>query len=169
MEIASLSSTSIKIKGKQTTIIVDPSGKTAGDMVLRLTAFAEKLPVVEGSRLTVSGAGEYEIGGVKVSATGRKEALAYTIRMDGLDICVSTPEGLKSAGEKLKEHHIVVIHANSTVEGSAVTTLAPSAVVLYGEQTVAAAKELGKEVGKSSKYVTTLEKLPAEMEVVVLG
>ncbi len=169
MEISSLSQSSIKIKGKQAAIAIDPDNKTVADFVIELLSSGTKLSLVEGQRLLISGPGEFEVGGIKVSGTGKQGALVYTIRVDNVDVCLSTPEGLKAAGEKLKEAQIVIVNANTSVDSSSITSLAPSVVVLYGEHAVEGVKALGKEPNKVSKYVTTLEKLPTELEVVVLG
>ncbi len=77
---------------------------------------------------------------------------------------------LKKLQKDLGESQAVVLKANEPLDGSAVAALSPRIVILYGEHALEIAKSLGKEgIAPVSKYATTLEKLPEEMEVVVLG
>lgn len=173
MEISTLSKNALKIRSKYATLIVDPSSemaKTPSDGVLLLKSKHALLSKVEGQRLLVEGPGEFEIKGVKISAFDSNEHIAYDIRIDGLEIFVAKAEALQKTSEKVKDYHIVVVRADSNLNQSVITALSPQVVVLYGEKAKEEAKSLGKEVTQTvSKYQTTLEKLPVEMEVVVLG
>ncbi len=73
MDISIIGNQSIKLKGKQATFIVDPTKempKTAADAIILLNGL-ENMDIsrVTDSRITIQGAGGYEVGGVKISGT----------------------------------------------------------------------------------------------------
>lgn len=154
MEIATLPKNSIKIKGKVGTLELTPETKLS----------------VEGHPLEVYGPGEYEVAGIKISSVGESGNLVHVVRVDNVDIACGKAETLSKLAEKLNESSILAIYADGGSPAAAVTSLAPKVVVLYGDKAQEVAKDLGKEEVKAvSKYVTTREKLPTDMEVVVLG
>lgn len=155
MEIALLPKNALKIKGRLGTVIVEDSTELS----------------VEGHSLVVTGPGEYEVAGIKISSINHHGDLVHVIRVDGAEVVVGYAETLSKTQEKLNECHILVV--NTTQDGSsqgAVTALGPKAVLLYGNKAAEQVKALGKEEIKSvSKYVTTVDKLPADLEIVVLS
>lgn len=173
MEVVVITDNVLRIKGKNAVLVVDPISsmpKTAADAVLILSNTKEYSDAkIEGHRVVIHGAGEYEIGGIKISASYNDGDLVYTIVVDGIDLLLASSKGLKIAKEKIKESNLIVIDTQVIIDESSVTAIAPNVVLLYGENREESAKVLGKEPQKSSKYVVTLEKLPQEMEVVVLA
>lgn len=174
MEIALISKDVIKIRGKRASLVVDPMNlgvKTAADMILLFHDFSShSFPKIEGSRLTIYGAGDYEVSGIKISGEGLQEGIIYTVRVDGMSLLLTESKVLKKLQGNLGESQMVVVKADESLDASAVAALSPRVVVLYGEHALEIAKSLGKEsIAPVSKYSTTLEKLPEEMEVVVLG
>ena len=73
---------------------------------------------------------------------------------------------LKKAKDKLSAHDILILFADADVDMAAVATLEPRTVVFYGQ---GAKKITSDGVVKSSKYVTTKEKLPEKMETIILA
>src|SRR5689334_20980448 len=129
VEVSILDSKSLKVKGKTGVLVVDPSAKmpkTEGDCVLGVSDEAFNLAKVEGSRLTIKGAGEYEIGGIKISSTGRKNEIAHDVRIDGIDLLLTKSDALSKLQDKTKEFHVVVLDTNSDVDQSALTAHTPS-------------------------------------------
>lgn len=173
MEIVNVSKDCLKIKGKTGSLLIDPSSdmaKTVADAILLLSQKKATVSKVEGYRLVVEGPGEFEVSGVKISAFELANHVSYDIRVDGVEILVTQAEVLQTAADKAKDFHIVVIRTDLPLNQSVITALSPQVVVLYGDKAKEEAKTLGKEITQSvSKYQTTVEKLPAEMEVVVLG
>lgn len=173
MEITLLPQNSLRIKGKQAAFIVDPASsvnlKTTADVAILFNPNPViSIKGVENLHLVVQGPGEYEVGGAKVSTKKLGEDLASEIRIDNLNVYVVKDETLAEFHEKMQEHDIVVVFAKSTIDEAALSSLTPKVVVLYGEKAEEIAKAFGKEVQTTSKYQTTAEKLPGEMEVVVL-
>lgn len=170
MELALLTKDSLRVKGKQGVLVIDPSstGKVEADAVL-VSSQGGKAPIVEGSRLVIYGPGEYEVAGIKVTTTGTDGNLVHTIKVDNVTVIAGTAQAISKAHDKLSESHIIAAHVTDGSLQEAVTALAPRVVVLYGEKADEEAKNLGKEVKAVAKYQTTVDKLPADMEVVVLG
>lgn len=175
MDITVVQKNIIKIKGKHSSLIVggvdnEPlKTKTQGDAMLFLkkdTNFEDSK--IEGCRLIIKGPGEYEISGVKISVILAEENLVYDLEIDGLNIFLGTINGVKKIKDKLKEEKVAILYADSESDSSIITALTPRIAIFYGEKAADMIKTLGKAANPVSKYSTTLEKLPGEMEVVHL-
>ena len=176
MEITVVSDNVLKLRFKQTSILVTLTSAdlsnmkkaVEGDAVVILSeATSSTFPKVSTSRLVIYGAGEYEIGGIKISGVPIKNKLAFFIGGDKIDLFVSPSPN--EAFDKKKEAAVALFYTTTPVSESLVTDLAPSYLVLYGEKASETAKEFGKEGASNlSKLTVAKEKLPEEMEVVVL-
>lgn len=172
MEVTLLEKDSLKIRGKHAGLAVNPMVKTTADAVLLLGDIPGiNVSKVEGQRLIVEGPGEYEVSGVKISAFGNKRDLAYEINMDGLDVFLANGETLKKSHDAKRECKVLILHADSIVDQSLIAALSPAVVVVYGARAQDVVKALGKESSslKVQKFGVTLEKLPDEMQAVILG
>lgn len=173
MEISAVSSSCIKIKGKNATILVDPSdlrNKTEADAILLLKKGGiVKFPKVEGARLTVDGAGEYEIGGIKISAIQSGNFVVYSGETDGVKFVLGDSAGIEKLLSELDETSVLLANTSPNFSGSIVSSLSPSVIALYGDNKEAL-KILGKEnAQKVSKLSIKKDKLPQESEIVSLG
>lgn len=169
MEIALVSPTSIRIKGKQSALLVDPvasKAKLMADAVL-MTSNNPTTPEVEGCRLVMAGPGEYEVGGVKITGIRTGEKTAYYLTLEGVSILVAAASELKGK-DGMKDAALTLLCADSVVDQSALAGATNSIAIFYGPQAEENVKALGKETQAVSKYVTTKDKLPQEMEVVLL-
>ena len=170
MEITLLDKNSIRIKGKKTTLVVDPKTKTVGDCVLILHDTDSGLASqVEGSRLVVQGPGEYEVGGTKISALKRGEELLYIITIDSVALCLAKSDAMQKSQEAIQECSIAVFLADELIAESLVAAVSPKIAVVYGEKALESTKAFGKEIAPVNKIQISAEKLPEEMQVVVLG
>lgn len=171
MEIALVGPTSIKIKGKLAAFVVDPEAsktKVAADAILLLAGSLDKVPEVEGARLTLSGPGEYEIGGMKISGVKNGERATFYISVDGMSLLIAPVSSIKGK-ESLRDVDVAVLLADTLVDASALASVTNGVSIFYGPQAEENVKALGKEVPATGKYVITKDKLPQEMEVVLLG
>ena len=171
MEISKLSSQTLKIRGKKTALLIDPvkeTPKTACDGVIVLSAQEIDMSRSEGARVFIKGAGEYEVGGIKISAQMFGAELVYGFIIDGIRLLVATSQGLKNAKD-LKEYHVLLVNARDAIDSSLVTSVAPRLLVLYGENAEKVAQSIGKEAQTMSRYSVTSDKLPEEMQVVILA
>lgn len=171
MEVALLSKGSVKIRSKLATFIVDPDNtlaKTEADAVISLDGDGDVSKISE-FRAIISGPGEYEIKGVKISADKNEQGIFYKLSIDKLDVLLTKASTLSKIENALSSH-VVVIHADDVPSDKVVTAMQPSVVVLYGEKAAGAARILKEGAGVPvNKFAVTFEKLPQEMEVVTLG
>lgn len=170
MDITTLDSQSIKIKSKHITFVVgNPQITTTADAVLFLTNPKGKIRV-DGARLILQAPGEYEVGGIKITAIGTGAEIAYSLRVDGIDLCILRSSAGQKIVENAKECNVAIMFDTDTIQDTLVTALSPRVLVLFGDNAREGAKALGKEdIVPVKKYTTALEKLPTEMEVVVLA
>lgn len=174
MEVSTLSQDTIRIKGKQASIVIDPVKTvkpTQSDAILVFNSLlTHDFAKIEGSRLLIQGSGEYEIGGIKVSSYLLDQELVYQVMVDNVEVFVIKGQSLEKAKDKAREYDMVIVLADSSFDSAHLTAFSPRVIVLYGEKSREAAKNLGKEELKEvAKYSATHEKLPEETEIVVLA
>jgi hypothetical protein len=173
MEIAALDKDAIKIKGKHTSFIIDPSqasSKNTADAIMFLSDFSDSTKRSAGvgeARVSIKGPGSYEIGGVRISATASDNNFFYLLNVDGMNVFLGRSERIENQQEK-GECQVLVLNVDSAFKESMVTSFGPSVAVLYGENAEAAAKSLGKEYQSVSKFQQSADKLPADMQVILL-
>lgn len=176
MDITLLSSDSIKIKGKQGSLVFNPtkSVKTTADAILFLTKdYSEsQIPsdLKKEARVIIAGAGEYEVSGIKISGQCNENEVLYTLNIDGLVVSIGNANMYEKAHGKLKDCHVVVCNCDTPAHSQSLLSTSPRYAVLYGANKTDVAKSLGKEnISPVNKFTTAIDKLPLEMEVVVLG
>ncbi len=171
MDISIIGKNNLKLKGKQVVFIVDPSKemlKTTGDAVILLNGFSNvDTSRVIDSRITINGAGEYEVAGTKVSGTQTPNGIIYKLSIDDISIVLGRVGGKI---EGISDCQIAIINADGEFNESFVTALEPKITVLYGDKKIESAKTLGTEsITPVSKITVTKDKLPEKMEIIVLG
>ncbi len=174
MDVALLNKNTLRIKGKNGSLIINPTsaiGKTEADAIVLLEESADqKAEKVEGSRITIKGPGEYEVNGIKISATRVGKDLVANIDVDGLKLLVGKGSTIEEIHDKTPECKIAVINSDDDFNHSFLTSLEPSALLVYGDKKEEVAKSLGKtDAAYASKFSATSEKLPAEMQLILLG
>lgn len=175
VDISIIGKQSIKIKGKQVSLIVDPTReipKIPADAVILLNGYGENVDVsrVIETRAIINGAGGYEIGGAKISGTATSKGTLYQISIDGVSIIIGSTTETKAEGFNTCQVAIVNTAGGGDFNESFVTSLEPKITVLYGSSKIDGAKTLGAQsVSEVSKITVARDKLPEKMEVVVLG
>src|SRR5882724_3957772 len=168
MEIALLSKNGLRFKSKLAAFAVDPQDKSDYDAIFLLVKSPDE--ITSQAPILITGPGEYEIGGSKITASRSEKEILYSLTLDSIDILLGTLTGLEKMQHKLKEHHIVVVDCNTISSASFVTSLASNVIIFYGEKATEIAQAFGKESVKSmTKYSSTLEKLPGEVETILLA
>ncbi len=173
MDIAVLSKDSLKIKIKKTSLVVDPKPqmpKTDGDAVITLGEDFDAGRVNE-YRVLINQAGEYEVGGLKISSFRVENELVFSFSSEGVDILLAKASGLsKVPSDKLQDYGVVIVNADISIPQNAITSMEPRAVVLYGEHAREGAKALGSgNAAKSSKISISENSLPEETEIYLLS
>lgn len=174
MDVILFDQKTLRVKGKNSSIVINPTtstSKTEGDAVLVLENYDNiSIKRIDGARITITGPGEYEVGGAKISTIKVEEKLTAKIDIDGVKLLVGNGEVLEKIQDKIDESDILVINANLEFNHSSITSFEPKVVLIYGEKKEDVAKSLGKESPeKVTKFSTTAEKLPTEMQIFLLG
>ncbi len=173
MDIQSLGKNSLKIKIKKSTLAIDPETsiqKIDADAILLIDKQGD-VSRINNSRVVISGEGEYEVAGLKIVGISTGEEPMFVLNSDNVNVLLTKASSLKEIStEKLGDYKIVVINADSEISESMVTAMEPNVVILYGEKAKEGAKVLGKEGAViSGKLSVSEDKLPEEMEVMLLG
>lgn len=174
MEISSLSQNSLRIKSKRAVFIVDPnltktSRSESNYQAAILLNSSLNQQNINNETVIINGPGEYEIGGIKMNAIRYENDIIYNPVVDGVDVILGKLSSLEKAQHKLKEQHIVIAYVDNIINASFITSLASNVVIFYGEKASVLAESFGQSnVIKMQKYTTTLEKLPQEVETVIL-
>lgn len=172
MDVVSLGKNSLRIKGKNGSIIIDPVESIAKIEAQALLVLKNGSDFddskVEGSRISVKGPGEYEVSGIKISALKSDPGIVARIDVDNVKVLVGEGSSIEKIQDKLEESQVVVVKADSAFNYSVLTTLEPKVILVYGLMSDEVGKALGKEGVKTVKYSTTSEKLPQELELYFL-
>jgi hypothetical protein len=167
MEIALVNKTSLRIKGKTVTFVLNPHEKGPFNAALLLD---DVFDYTNDETVVLQGPGDYEIGGVKIVGTRGEKGIVYSMTVDGIEVLVGKIDTLSAMQHKLKEHNIVVGLCNEQVDAAFLTSLAINAVAFYGEKAVETAQGFAKEnVKQMNKYSVAPGKLPTEVETILLA
>lgn len=174
MDVILLNQNTLKIKGKASSLVVNPNSstnKTEANAILLLSSYSDqKFGKIEGAHITIKGPGEYEVNGMKISATSVGQELVAKIDVDDLKLLLGSGSAIEKVLDKIEECQVAVVGSESEFNHSTLTKLEPKVLIVYGDKQEDVAKSLGKDNAiKAIKYSTTAEKLPEEMEVVLLG
>lgn len=173
MDVMILGQNSLRIKGKHASIVINPdtkTGKTEAEAIILLANYPDFSDAkIEGRRITIKGSGEYEVGGIKISTIKVDEALVAKLDVDNVKILIGDASLLEKIQDKIEECQVLIVNMNKDFSNSALAAFEPKVLIAYGPNSEAVVKSLGKETVKTTKYSTTFEKLPQELEVVLLG
>lgn len=172
MEVTYLSENCIKIRSKLANFVINPTEaipKIEADAAISFLGDNIDVSRISQFSAVISGPGEYEIKGVKISSTKYPQGLVYKLSIDKMDVTVAKASALFNA-DNVVGAHVLIIEADRLPSDKTITAIQPNVVVLYGDKAKEAAKILKEGAGESiSKFAVTLEKLPQEMEVITLG
>lgn len=148
MEIKLQSESTIFLKGKSTSLILDP-------------------PKINVEDVAISGPGEYEVKGVQILGFRANSYVNYKIKIDGLNLAVMAGKPNQNQEEIFSDADVLILGQN---QQDWVLKLEPKIVVIYKPEDAAKfLKEIGKEgVKPTSRLVIKRESLPGELEAVWL-
>ena len=172
MDIAVLGGNALKIRSKHTSFVVDPVktvSKVNADAILLLENINIDTSRVLDQRIIIDGPGEYEVGGVKISGIKAKNGTVYSLLMDNLQVVLGKVSDISRLQDNAPSCQIAVLEVDDDLK-SIVGKLEPKTIILYGDKKMEGAKLLGKgDIQPVQKFTTTKDKLPEDMQVVVLG
>jgi hypothetical protein len=173
MEIQVLPKNSIRIKGRHGSIGINPTGKHDqfnAVIFIGKSAASQDASIDADGILVINGPGEYEISGIKISGVRIKSDTVYSVTVDGVESIIGTIHAISNGLQKTKEHHIVIIDTDESMDAAFVTSVASNAVVFYGDHALEVVNKLAKEnIKHTAKYQASADKLPSEMETVLLA
>lgn len=171
MEVMLIDKSSLKIKGKHASIVVDPivkMTKTAADAVLLLEKAGTDPERVTDARIVISDPGEYEAGGIKITAIRGEKGMVYNLNVDNIAVLLSNVDSLGSVTEGIEGSQVTILKIDHEVESSFATAVDANVLILYGEKAGEALKLLGKEPVSTSKFSISSDKITEEMQLVWL-
>jgi hypothetical protein len=173
VDIYILDKSTIRIHSKHANFVVDPGkqgNKVSCDAVILLNNLTSDLSRVMDYRIILNGPGEYEVNGVKILGVKGDKGFVYSFMVDGFSAILGTSSEISKIKENVFLCQIVILNVDDEINSAVVTKLEPKIVILYGDNKESAAKILGKEnLLPIKKFSALKDKLPEEMEVVVLG
>lgn len=170
MEVSLQSTNSLKIRGKHASLFVNPQDKTATyNMAILLANPTPASLKIRDDVVIIDGPGEYEAGGIKVSGIKSDKSTVYSITIDNIEVVLGNRDALEKVHQKLREHHVALIHANDTGNASFAPSLGLNAILIFGEHAQSTIDTLAKDEKKqTTKYSFSADKLPTDTETVLL-
>jgi hypothetical protein len=173
MDIQIFEKNSLKIKNKKTTLAVNPRSsiqKFDADAVIIIDKDSD-ISRINNFRVVIDAPGEYEVSGLKISGLKTETDTMFVLTSGSVATLIAKASSLeKISAEKIGEYEILIIDADTDLNQGLVIAMEPKVVILYGEKAKEGAKKLGKEAAvTSSKIALAEDKLPEEMDVMLLG
>lgn len=169
MEIASLPKYSLRIKGKQSIVVVNPVGKNDSNASIIMQGSAQSTYSPRAG-VIIASPGEYEVAGMKIKGLFIDDALSFSLSVDSVEVLLSKLSSLEKSHTKLSEHDIVVVDVDRVIDPSFVSSLSGHAIILTGEKANEVVETFIKDnVIKMQKFTSTKEKLPQEVATILLS
>lgn len=132
MEISKIGESSIKIKGKNASIVIDPTSKVDAQIVI-VTKPEDTLALdkVEGVRLVISGPGEYEAGGVSVTGKKVSGGMTYQIQ-ESNKIIFSTAASVSGIPDD-EEFDCLIVEVTGAFKEDTLSSINRKCTVLFGD------------------------------------
>jgi hypothetical protein len=174
MDIILLDKKTIRVKGKKASVVINPTSsisKTEAESAIYLDNSSDLSNTkIENLRITIKGPGEYEVNGVNVSVINSDGENVAFLDTDKIKITVGKGAVVQKVIEKAENSDIAVIDVNSEFDYAELTKLEPKVLIVHGQFKDEVKKTLGKDDAESTtKYSITSDKLPSEMQLVLLG
>lgn len=132
MEISKITDTSIKVKGKNASVVIDPVSKIEAQIVIA-TVPEEQLSLdkVEGVRLVVSGPGDYEAGGISVAGKKVKGEVIYQI-LESSKIIFASSKNITGVPDD-EEYDCLIVKITGEFKEDLLGPINRKCTVLYGD------------------------------------
>jgi len=179
MDVAILGINALKIRSRNASFVVDPVktiSKVGADAILLLNNNTDTdTSRVLDQRIIICGLGEYEVGtvkisGITVSPPDRQagNGVVYSLLLDSIQVVLGKVSDISRLYDNTPSCQIAILKVDDDLKSIA-AKLEPKIIVLYGDKKIEGAKTLGKQgIQPVQKFTITRDKLPDEMQVVVL-
>ena len=119
--------------------------------------------------VVIEGPGDYEIGGIKLSASRFENEMMYSFIIDDISVFLSDGKTLFKNHQKMRDYDIVIVYIYDDEDISSASNIASNAVIYYGEKATEVVKKVVKEgLQEMNKYSITKDKLPVEVTQILL-
>lgn len=173
MDISIIDKNSIKIRGKNASLVVNPPSlgpKISADAVVLLSknqVFETKK--IADYRIIINGPGSFEINGAKISGFAKDGGLSYRLVVDDIEIFLGRASDTSKLEGETISCQIAIFNVDNGIKESFVANIEPKIAILYGEKSEEGLKIAGFEKAeKTSKFTVSKDKLPSEMKVIRL-
>lgn len=144
MEVTKIGESGIKLKGKNVSLLVDPTGRAEGEIILKLMQDdAADYSGVTNTRLVIAGPGEYEAGGMSVVV--KKVEGKYTAVVTEQERVHIFPASILEKMADDSEYSAVILRVDSKITDDAFAPLNAKSVILYGNLEEATIKSENQE------------------------
>ena len=147
MEISRVQDSSVRIKTKELSIIINPPEKFEEDVVLLTVPNSDLSKYKE--KLVFYGPGEYESKGVSIKCERIKNGLVYEIIEELRRVLVCTTDSLSEIKES-EGYNAVIIFAKEKIDDTSLSGLSSELIIVYGE---------GANIALSPETIKKTEKL----------
>lgn len=172
VDVYLLSKISIKIKGKNSSFLIDPTAqieKVSADAIVFLKDIEDNQAIerVTDYRVIIKGAGEYEVAGTRILGIKSNGNFLYSFNIDNISVLVARTCGL-SQNQETGDYNVLILNVDCDFKDTMVAGFSPQTIILFGEKAQEALKMLGGSASKSQKFSIAADKLSLEMQVVLL-
>jgi hypothetical protein len=169
MEIVLLKNQGVMVKSKSGSLGISARQKPEFNAILYLNDSPGSY-VSEQTGVVIGAPGEYEVSGIKVRGVRVEDQTVYMLLVNNVEVLVGTLKSLERVHSKLQESMVVLVEADVVTDPSFLTALAEHVIVFFGEQAQELANKYLKDTVKTqAKIQIQKEKLPAELETVLLA
>lgn len=132
MEVSKISDASLKIKGKNASVVIDPKSKVDAQIVIAIEPLDTiSLDKVEGVRLVISGPGEYEAGGVSITGKKVNGEVIYQIVDSGKIIFVTSKNVADVPDDE--EYDCLIVKITGEFKEDLLGPINTKCTILYGD------------------------------------
>lgn len=179
MEVALVGKNSVRIKGKKINLFIDPevgikNAQSEDEAKLPREVAIELIGEIDSKikdffSLVIFGPGEFESAGVKTKVIRVDNSLVCNSVIDRVNILIGKLSGLEKVQAKFDDQNMAIVYVDKVENASFVTSLASNVIILYGDKAGELASTFGEgSFNKSSKYSVVFDKLPTDVEKIVL-
>lgn len=131
MEISKSGENSIKIKTKTVTIVTDPKDETPAEVIIFTTPNFSYTPAFP-TKLVITGAGEYEVGGVAIKGEQHGQETLFKIYDQSKIMLLPSTLAVKTKGED--DFDALIMKINQKVDKNLLSVSGSDTLVLYGNE-----------------------------------
>lgn len=158
MEISRLQDSSIRIKTKTVSVVVEPKEASDAEVEILTENTNKVFERNEGEKLVIKGPGEYEVKGVTITGERKGEDIIYRVN-DGQYIIILATSSAANKIEIEDDENIgaVVLRLNAKFDEGSLGSLSSSLILLYGDEEFAPQKNTTKKEKVNLKKKEELE------------